>query len=173
MAKEKEQTLMHEQTGLSEHEVRVEKARKLRTLGIEPWPSSRPVSVTTQEVLKEFVDGQEDQDAKVYTIAGRVVALRSHGKTTFAKIEDRQGTLQLYFKQDDLSAELFSLLKDFIDVGDLLWVQGTSFKTKTGEITLKVNDFILLAKCLHPLPEKFIFLTYLNLLVIPIYQALI
>lgn len=134
-----------------EHQVRVQKVKKLREMGIEPWPAAKPVTATAQEILDHFKEGQEHH----YTASGRLIAIRGHGKTAFGVIQDRSGKIQVYFKEDILGSEKFELLKNFIDLGDIIWVAGISFKTKTGEITLQVQDFTLLSKCLHPLPEKF------------------
>ncbi len=146
-----EHASVQDQHTSQEHHIRVEKVKKLREMGIEPWPEVKPVTATSKDVLDQFSETEE----KSYAIAGRVLAMRGHGKTVFAKLQDRAGSLQVYFKKDLLSEELFQLLEQFVDVGDLLWVKGISFKTKTGEITLRVQEFTLLAKCLHPLPEKF------------------
>ncbi len=134
-----------------EHQVRVQKVKKLREMGIDPWPAAKPVTATTQQIVDEFTDGSE----RHYAAAGRLVAVRGHGKTSFGVIQDRSGKIQIYFKEDVLGSEKFELLKNFIDLGDIIWVTGTSFRTKTGEITLQVQNFTLLSKCLHPLPEKF------------------
>jgi lysyl-tRNA synthetase class 2 len=133
-----------------EHEIRIEKVKALRAMGIEPWPAKKAVTATAQQVVDEF-QGVEKQ----YAIAGRLVAIRGHGKTTFAKLQDRSGQIQVYFKEDVLGQKAFEIFKNYIDLGDILWVCGTSFVTKTGETTLKVDEFTLLSKCLHPLPEKF------------------
>ncbi len=153
MTKEKapDAALHHSHAESQEHLVRVEKVKKLREMGIEPWPESKQVTGTCHEVVEQF----ERDEEKEYAVAGRLVALRGHGKTMFGKLQDRSGTVQLYFKQDTLGDEAFSLLEKFVDLGDLLWVRGVSFKTKTGEVTLRVDELTLLAKCLHPLPEKF------------------
>jgi len=134
-----------------EHEIRVKKAHALRALGIDPWPAMKPVDATAQQILNEFKD---EEVQKEYTFAGRLLALRGHGKTTFAKLQDRSGQIQLYFKEEILK-DSFKLFQDFVDIGDILWIRGSAFKTKTGETTIKVDEFILLSKCLHPLPEKF------------------
>ncbi len=134
-----------------EHEMRVKKVEELRKLGIEPWPERKQVDNTAQEVLDGFEEGVEKQ----YTVAGRLVAIRGHGKTVFAKLQDRSGQIQLYFKKDTLGDEVFGIFQHFMDLGDILWIKGSSFRTQTGEITLKVEQFTLLSKCLHPLPEKF------------------
>ncbi|MCF7900448.1 lysine--tRNA ligase [Candidatus Babeliales bacterium] len=140
-----------ERSPSEEHEFRVKKVDALRKKGINPWPYAKNVPNVVQQVIDDFV---EDSD-KEYSVAGRLMALRGHGKTVFAKIQDRSGSLQLYFKQDILGDEQFALFVDYIDLGDIVWVRGIPFKTKTGEVTLRVSEFTLLSKCLHPLPEKF------------------
>ncbi|MFT6765249.1 MAG: lysyl-tRNA synthetase class 2 [Alteromonas naphthalenivorans] len=134
-----------------EHHIRVDKVKKLRDQGIEPWPEFKEVSSTSKQVLDEF---KEDSDQE-YTVAGRIVALRWHGKSAFAKLQDRAGQLQVYFKKDVIGEQTFDLLQHNVDLGDIVWVKGAVFKTRTGEITLKATEATLLSKCLHPLPEKF------------------
>ena len=134
-----------------EHQIRLEKVQKLRELGYEPWPAKEDVTATCQQILDEYIEGDE----KKHAVAGRVMTLRDHGKTVFAHIQDRSGQLQLYIKKDIVGDEQFKFFNEFVDIGDILWCSGSSFKTKKGEITLRVEDFKLLSKCLHPLPEKF------------------
>ncbi|MGE0207270.1 MAG: lysine--tRNA ligase [Candidatus Babeliales bacterium] len=162
----------HEQELSDESKVRIAKVEEMRKQGIEPWPPARAVSHTCKQVHDEF----EPDAHKEYTLAGRLMSLRWHGKTAFADLQDRSGRVQLYFKKDALGEEQFSILKNFVDIGDIVWVQGTSFKTKMGEVTLEVKTFELLSKCIHPLPEKFHGLTdtekryrqrYLDLIVNP------
>lgn len=138
-----------------EHEVRVQKVKEMRAAGIEPWPEFAPVNATCHQVLLEFQEPSEGQSSKEYQIAGRVIALREHGKTIFATIQDRSGKLQIYLRNDEVGQDKFDFFKKFIDLGDIVWCKGTSFRTKMGEITLKVEKFELQSKCLHPLPEKF------------------
>ena len=136
---------------LSEHEIRVKKVEQMRTQGIEPWPYAQPINATCQYVKDEF-----SQDLpKLYDIAGRILTIRLHGKTGFCTIQDRTGRLQVYIKKDIIGDEAFDNFKKYFDIGDIAWFSGESFKTKTGEITLKVQKLTLLSKCLHPLPEKF------------------
>lgn len=155
MTKEKDQNVEDTHTinpdASEEHHIRVDKVKKLRDQGIEPWPEHKEVPHTSKQVLDAF---QEDQE-EAYTVAGRIVALRWHGKSAFLKIQDRAGRLQVYLKKDVLGEKTFDLLEHHVDMGDIVWVTGTSFKTKTGEITLKATDCVILSKCLHPLPEKF------------------
>lgn len=133
-----------------EHDIRLQKVTRLRAQGIEPWPAACPVSNTTAQVKQEY----EADYAKEYTLAGRVMSIRLHGKTAFVVMQDESGRVQLYLKQEVLG-ESFEFFKDFIDLGDMVWAHGKSFKTKTGEVTVSVSAFTLLSKSLHPLPEKF------------------
>jgi len=135
-----------------EHKMRLEKVTAMRALGLEPWPAGKPVNATCKEVLEEFVDGTE---SRLYEVAGRVMTSRGHGKTIFAHIQDRSGTLQLYVNHDLLGDEQFSQFNSFVDLGDIIWVTGHSFKTKTGEISLRVTGFVLESKSLYPMPDKF------------------
>lgn len=136
----------------NEHKLRIEKIERMRSLGIEPWPAGKEVDATAQQVMDEF---DETVPSRVYHCAGRLMTFREHGKTAFAHIQDRTGRLQIYLRQDDIGQEAFDYIKQFVDIGDIIWVKGHSFKTKTGEITLKAQELVLLSKCLYPLPEKF------------------
>lgn len=135
----------------SEFENRVKKAHELEALGENPWAEMREVSGTCRQVLDEFVEGAE----KLYTIAGRILTRRMQGKAGFITLQDRTGRVQIYIKEDVVGAPEFKKIIDFIDIGDIIWCTGAAFKTKMGEITLRVTQWQLLTKCLHPLPEKF------------------
>lgn len=135
-----------------EHKIRLEKVEAMRAAGINPWPPAKEVNTTCSQVIAEFIEGQE---SKEYTVTGRVITKRGHGKTIFAHIQDRTGTLQIYIKHDEVGDEAFAFFNNYVDIGDFLWVAGQSFKTKTGEITLKVKSLSLQSKCLYPLPDKF------------------
>ncbi len=91
------------------------------------------------------------EEGPTVRLAGRIVAWRGHGKTIFAHLADDTGRLQLYFRQDQLSTEAFALLSQ-LDLGDLLGVAGPLFRTRTGEVTVRVESWTLLAKSLRPLP---------------------
>lgn len=93
------------------------------------------------------------QEGKKAAMAGRIMAMRSHGKAAFADLRDCTGRIQLYFKADSLSKETFESIKD-VDIADIIEVEGELFKTHTGELTVKVENFFMLAKALRPLPEK-------------------
>jgi len=87
--------------------------------------------------------------------AGRIMTKRGTGKTIFVPISDEWGQLQAYFRKDDLGEERFALIKKLIDIGDWIGVEGKVFHTRTGELTVHVEDFTFLAKAIRPLPEKY------------------
>jgi lysyl-tRNA synthetase class 2 len=93
----------------------------------------------------------EAEEGPTVRLAGRIVAWRGHGKTIFAHLADDTGRLQLYFRQDQLGAEAFGHLAH-LDLGDVIGVQGPLFRTRTGEVTVRVEAWTLLAKSLRPLP---------------------
>jgi lysyl-tRNA synthetase class 2 len=88
------------------------------------------------------------------SVAGRVMTLRRHGKAAFADLMDGGGTLQLYFRSDELGEERYAFFKKWVDSGDILGVKGAAFRTQRGELSIKVKEFELLSKSLRPLPEK-------------------
>lgn len=143
--------LVNDSHDSEEHKIRIEKVIAMMQQGINPWPASKEVTNSCSEVIAQFDESQQ----KNYTIAGRIMTMRAHGKTAFAHIQDNSGRLQVYIRKDIVGEEKFKFLEHFIDLGDIVWFKGYSFKTKTGEISLHVDDFELLSKCLYPLPEKF------------------
>nr|WP_147822736.1 lysine--tRNA ligase [Salidesulfovibrio onnuriiensis] len=98
----------------------------------------------------EALEGIEEK----FSIAGRVVGLRSFGKATFFHVQDRSGKIQVFCSRDDLGAEAYTLFKK-TDIGDIVGVVGSLFRTKTGELTMKTEGFKLITKSLRPLPEKY------------------
>lgn len=133
-------------------EQRLNKLQGLRDRGINPYPNCYRRTHTAREA-KDLFERGEIPDDSVLSLAGRIVAHRSMGKATFTDIRDGSGKIQAYFRKDDLGEEKYRLLQDF-DIGDFMGVSGRLFRTKTGEITVKVSDFHMLAKSLEPLPEK-------------------
>lgn len=134
-----------------EHEVRVQKVKDMRNVGIEPWPTVKSGNSYSQDLIKDF----KEQDETDYFLVGRIVSIRLHGKAAFVHLQDHKGRIQLYIKQELIGQDAFEQFEKFIDIGDIVWVQGTLFKTKLGEVTLRVRSYTLQSKCLHPLPEKF------------------
>lgn len=138
-----------------EHEVRVHKVEELRAQGINPWPSLK-AHETIKNTCKQVVDEYKDDDIeRQYEVGGRIMSKREHGRALFADIQDRTGSVQIYLKVDDIGQECFDTFARLFDIGDYIYCQGSSFKTKAGEVTLLVKDFRLVSKCLYPLPEKF------------------
>ena len=126
---------------------RRDKLKALVERGIAPFAYRFVRSATAQQALAAYT---ADDDAATHALAGRLIALRPHGKTTFAHLEDASGKIQLYFKSDELG-EAYALL-ELLDLGDHVGVAGRLMKTRTGEITLRVARLTLLAKALRPLP---------------------
>jgi len=127
---------------------RRQKLKELIERGVAPFAYRFARSATAQAALAAY--RAEDDETK-YALAGRLVALRPHGRTTFAHLEDATGKIQLYFKGDELGADQYGVV-ELLDLGDHLGVEGRLMKTRTGEITLRVARFTLLAKALRPLP---------------------
>ncbi|MFB0559176.1 MAG: lysine--tRNA ligase, partial [Dehalococcoidales bacterium] len=134
---------------------RLEKLGRIRARGINPYPPGYHRSHTAQQAVA-LLKQQEDAGktgATVVNIAGRIMANRPMGKISFLDIRDSSGKIQLCFSKDLLSEANLKLLKD-TDIGDIIGVSGKLFRTKTGEPTIEVEKFTLLAKSLQPLPEK-------------------
>lgn len=130
---------------------RYQKVQRLRERGIEPYPLRSSRTHTIQDARDLFERGD---DPGVVRLVGRMTANRWTGKITFADLRDGSGRIQLFLRQDNLSEETYkNFLKDY-DLGDFLQVEGTLFRTKTGEITLNVQSVQLLAKAIAPMPEK-------------------
>lgn len=134
--------------------VRREKLEEFRTKGMEPFPYSYDKTNTAAETVekyKELKEGEEGQEE--VSLAGRVMTKRGHGKASFANLQDETGKIQIYGKLDILGEQKYDLYHK-LDMGDIIGVKGKVFKTRTGEVTVRVQDFMLLCKSLHPLPEK-------------------
>ncbi len=131
-------------------EERLNKLKRLRDFQINPYPYRFDRSHNFVQIKEKFEELSNAQ-TEVST-AGRIIAIRSHGKTIFATLQDENERLQIYLRQQELG-ENFKLFENF-DIGDFIGVQGKVFKTKTGEITILVEKFVLLSKSLKPLPEK-------------------
>ena len=125
---------------------RREKLNELRDRGVAPFAYRYERTHTAVEALAAFAT---DIEAAV-SVAGRLVSLRGHGKTTFAHLEDPTGRIQLYFKLDELG-KAYDVVK-LLDLGDIVGVRGALFRTKTKEITIRATELTLLAKALRPLP---------------------
>jgi lysyl-tRNA synthetase class 2 len=127
---------------------RRDKLQELVKRGVVPFAYRFDRSGTAREAIGAYAS---DDDPAVHRLAGRLVALRPHGKTTFAHLADQSGKIQVYFKLDDLGAATYEVLS-LLDLGDFVGVAGRLFKTKTGEITVRAEQLTLLTKALRPLP---------------------
>ena len=103
---------------------------------------------------KEIKDNFEELEGKDVSIAGRIMAKRIMGKASFCTIQDARGKFQSYVSIIDLGEESYSLFKTY-DIGDIIWIKGFVFKTRTEEISVHAKEVTLLSKSLRPLPEKF------------------
>jgi lysyl-tRNA synthetase, class II len=153
-------------TQLSEQEiVRRESLEKIREMGIDPYPPelfnvtafSADIKENYQEEVLE--DGTKNRlNYQIVAIAGRIMAQREAGKAMFMNIQDSTGLIQLYLRAEEVNAaagdEAFfgTLVKKLLDIGDYIGVKGFAFKTKTGEVSIHVQEFKLLSKSLRPLP---------------------
>ncbi len=149
--------------------IRLEKIKALRKEGIEPFPTraerthTSTQAITTFEAVEKYTaegggsypggvqKGSTPSEEKV-TLAGRLRAVRPMGKLTFAHIEDGDGRIQLFLRANDLGEERLNLFNKFFDLGDFIQASGFMFRTRTGEVTLHVQSFKMLAKSVSPLP---------------------
>jgi lysyl-tRNA synthetase, class II len=133
---------------------RRDKLEALRRRGIDPFGTRYPVSHWAGPLHERLGKAGDDElkAAGPVSVAGRVVALRHHGKTCFAHLMDQTGRIQLYARADQLGGD-FTLFTE-LDLGDFIGVTGDMMRTRTGELTIAVTAFTFLAKSLRPLPEK-------------------
>jgi len=140
-----------------QHAVRRRKLDDMRATGFDPFRAHVAPTHFSADAKALYVEGQDNVVA--VTVAGRLVTFRVQGGSSFVKIQDQQGQIQLYFRKDVLGEERYLFFKKQLDLGDIIGVNGTLFLTKTGEITVRVDAFTLVSKALRPLPEKWSGLT--------------
>ncbi len=134
---------------------RIKKLNRLRDAGVEPYGAPFALKDRASDIVERFGElSKEELEARSEkcTVAGRIISFRNFGKTAFAHIQDATGRIQAYFSKDIIVSnnDLFKNL----DIGDIIGIEGVLFRTRTGELTVQVNDFTLLSKSLRPLPEK-------------------
>ena len=138
---------------------RIEKGKALQSLGRNPYRHNVIKDTSTKEFLECYeyvIDSELKRDEqKNNTVVGRIKFLRHMGKAAFAKIEDEQGILQIYFSRESIGEEWFDEAKKLVEVGDIVSVTGFPFVTKTGELSLHANALEVATKSIIPLPEKF------------------
>lgn len=127
---------------------RLSKLEALKAAGKNPYQAKFHNSCDIKDLIDNFTPDKEA------SIAGRVMAVRSHGASVFFDLKDGSAKIQVYLKKDTLGAENFELFNKAVDIGDIVGAVGTLFKTRTNELSLKANSFTVLAKAIRPLPGK-------------------
>src|SRR6185436_7089849 len=138
--------------------IRLQKLEELRAEGIDAYPTRSRRTHTSAEAIAVFEAAESEgassgsmREVRV-TLAGRIRATRVMGKISFAHIEDGSGKIQLFFRANEIGKERLEFFNKMFDIGDFIQAEGVMFRTKTGEVTLHVHDFSLLAKSISPLP---------------------
>ena len=136
---------------------RIEEVEELRKMGIEPYPYKFERTHTVADVRREYEKtlkkGEIKEDKKL-SVAGRVMSIRHHGKSSFFHIKDSTGRLQVYINKQTVGNEKFKIFKKYVNIGDIIGIKGFPFKSRTGELTIFTEEFSILSKSLRPLPEK-------------------
>jgi lysyl-tRNA synthetase class 2 len=125
---------------------RYEELDQLKSRGVEPFAYSYDVNSNSEDIKKNY----KEDERRIVKIAGRLMALRRMGKASFAHIQDHLGRIQIYLRKDDIG-DIYDAFK-LMDIGDIIGIEGFTFKTKTGEISVHANSLALLAKTIRPLP---------------------
>lgn len=128
--------------------LRVDKLNAIKEIGIEPYGRRFDKPVNIETMLKSAKEGDSVQTA------GRITALREHGKSSFIDLRDSSDRIQVYIKQDTIGKDIYNNIFKRLDIGDILGVKGKFFKTHTGQITINAEEITILSKGLRPLPEK-------------------
>lgn len=132
--------------------IRLQKLEDLRAEGVEPFPTRAKRTHLSVEAIAEFESAEKENKEVKATLAGRIRAARTMGKISFAHIEDGAGKVQLFLRANEVGKEKLDFFNKMFDLGDFIQAEGVMFRTKSGEITLHVHDFHLLAKAVSPLP---------------------
>ncbi|MCC7512542.1 MAG: lysine--tRNA ligase, partial [Anaerolineae bacterium] len=132
--------------------IRIQKLEELRAEGIEPYPTRATRTHTSAQAVAEFEAVEKEGRQVEATLAGRIRAVRPMGKLSFAHIEDGEGKVQLFFRVNEIGQDQVDLFNKMFDIGDFIQASGSMIRTKTGEATLLVREFKMLAKAVSPLP---------------------
>lgn len=142
---------------LSEQEVqRREKLNRLKELGIDPYPADEfKIDCTAEDILTNYEKNKTEY--KTISIAGRIMRRRVMGKAAFAELQDSTARIQIYFNRDEIcpgedKSMYNEVFKKLVDIGDIIGIKGYVFTTQVGEITIHVNEFVMLTKSLKPIP---------------------
>ena len=144
--------VQEEEQLIEQARIRREKLQKLVSEGKNPYEQVKyDVTADSAQIKANF----EEFEGKTVSVAGRMMSRRIMGKASFSHIADKSGTIQMYVTRQDLGEENYMSYKKDYDIGDIIGIKGTVFKTQTGEISLHVTEMIMLTKSLLPLPEKY------------------
>ncbi len=134
--------------------IRLEKINAMRAEGIEPYPTRSELTATIGSAISAFekLEAAGTGEVLTHTLGGRLRAIRTMGKLAFAHIEDGTGRIQLFLRINELGEGRMAIFKDLFDIGDFIQASGEVVRTRTGEISLQVKDFKMLAKAVTPLP---------------------
>lgn len=136
---------------------RMQKVQELKSANVPLYPNGYPVPDQIGDIVRNYAEaGAEDleKESPSFTVAGRIMAVRSFGKSVFMRVLGGEGSLQVYMQQNQIGKEAYALAKK-LDIGDIIRVSGPLFRTRTQELTLLVKEWNLLTKNLRPLPEKY------------------
>lgn len=157
MSEETKNTQVPEEEAISEKElneqmqVRINKMHQIEEHGWKPFGHKFEVTNYSADINQHFEELAANET--VVRVAGRIMAIRGHGKTCFMDMQDKDGRIQLYVRKDAIGEEKYALIK-LLDIGDIIGVSGTVFRTHMGELSVKAVDVEILSKSLRPLPEK-------------------
>lgn len=157
MSEETKNTQVPEEEAISEKElneqmqVRINKMHQIEEHGWKPFGHKFEVTNYSADINQNFEELAANET--VVRVAGRIMAIRGHGKTCFMDMQDKDGRIQLYVRKDAIGEEKYALIK-LLDIGDIIGVRGTVFRTHMGELSVKAVDVEILSKSLRPLPEK-------------------
>lgn len=157
MSEETKNTQVPEEEAISEKElneqmqVRINKMHQIEEHGWKPFGHKFEVTNYSSDINQNFEELAANET--VVRVAGRIMAIRGHGKTCFMDMQDKDGRIQLYVRKDAIGEEKYALIK-LLDIGDIIGVSGTVFRTHMGELSVKAVDVEILSKSLRPLPEK-------------------
>jgi lysyl-tRNA synthetase, class II len=141
---------------VAQKKVREEKMKELAQAGVELFPHKIDVTHSVYEVVSSYSDAKAEdleKEKKRVKVAGRITSIREMGRAVFFHIKDSRTKLQGYIRKDLVGEKKFDLFS-LLDIGDMIAIEGAVFKTRTGELTVLLDSFDFLAKCLYPLPEK-------------------
>lgn len=147
---------MHHPELSEQEQIRRNSLEEIRKLGINPYPPELyKISHHASDILSGFE--QHEEELKDITLAGRIMSKRIMGSASFAEIQDSSGRIQIYLRRDDLCPEedktLYNtVFKKLLDIGDIIGIRGYAFRTQVGEISVHVNELVLLSKSVRPLP---------------------